>query len=51
MPWLLKILGVAALVGVAIWSGSKLVDIDRRNDLAAVERSTESRLNEVTKVL
>jgi hypothetical protein len=51
MPWLLKILAVAALVGVAIWSGSKLVDIDRRNDLAAVARSTENRLGEVTRVL
>jgi hypothetical protein len=47
----LKILGVAALAGVAIWAGSKLVDIDRRNDLSAVARSTESRLDEVTRVL
>jgi hypothetical protein len=51
MPWLLKILAVAALAGLAIWSGSKLVDIDRRNDLSAVARSTENRLNGVTKVL
>jgi len=47
----LKILGVAALAGIAIWAGSKLVDIDRSNDLSAVARSTESRLGEVTKVL
>jgi hypothetical protein len=48
---LLKILALAALAGLAIWSGSKLVDIDRRNDLSAVARSTENRLDEVTKVL
>ncbi len=51
MPWLLKILAVAALAGLAIWSGSKLLDADRSRDLSAVAKSTESRLNEVTKVL
>ena len=49
--FLLKILGAAALAGLAIWSGSKLIDIDRRHDLSAASRSTESRLNEVSKVL
>lgn len=49
MVW--KILAVTALAGLAIWSGSKLIDIDQRNDLNAVARSTENRLGEVTNVL